>query len=177
MLKQFGGLFLTLTKNFHLFYPMLTEWSIWWLNRYGNQLPSSQWSLPDIQRKKGHRKLWNSCSNGWNIQWASSRPSCRRFSNHCTIFMLVRRHFTWPFVWISLWKYLSLTEHKLEIRSCPSDNGLTLPDATMHTVKFTADVLNFIRLGEMNRFMSSTAMNNRSSRSHRSVFKIELSIM
>ncbi|KAL5546337.1 hypothetical protein UlMin_006024 [Ulmus minor] len=56
--------------------------------------------------------------------------------------------------------------HKLEIRSCPSDNGLTLPDATMHTVKSTADVLKFIRLGEMNRFMSSTAMNNRSSRSH-----------
>ncbi|PON53900.1 Kinesin-like protein [Parasponia andersonii] len=56
--------------------------------------------------------------------------------------------------------------HKLEIRCCASDNGLSLPDATMCSVKSTADVLNLIKLGEVNRFVSSTAMNNRSSRSH-----------
>ncbi|XP_057982070.1 kinesin-like protein KIN-14L [Malania oleifera] len=54
---------------------------------------------------------------------------------------------------------------KLEIRSC-ADNGFNLPDATMRTVKSTTDVLNLMKLGEMNRMVSSTAINNRSSRSH-----------
>ncbi|KAH9648631.1 kinesin-like protein KIN-14L [Citrus sinensis] len=53
-----------------------------------------------------------------------------------------------------------------EIRSCASENGLNLPDATMHSVKSTADVLRLMKLGEVNRAVSSTAINNRSSRSH-----------
>ena len=60
--------------------------------------------------------------------------------------------------------------HKLEIRSCTGDDGLSLPDAKMHSVKSTADVLNLMKLGEVNRVVSSTAINNRSSRSHRLVF-------
>lgn len=63
---------------------------------------------------------------------------------------------------------------KLEIRSCTSDNGLSLPDATMRSVKSTTDVLNLMKLGEVNRAVSSTAVNNRSSRSHRSIFRIQL---
>ncbi|XVE61113.1 hypothetical protein DITRI_Ditri06bG0013700 [Diplodiscus trichospermus] len=59
-------------------------------------------------------------------------------------------------------KYPFLTE----IRSCTSDNGLNLPDATLHTVKSTSDVLNLMKLGEVNRVVCSTAINNRSSRSH-----------
>ncbi|XP_022951626.1 kinesin-like protein KIN-14L isoform X1 [Cucurbita moschata] len=55
---------------------------------------------------------------------------------------------------------------KLEIRSCTSDTGLSLPDATRHSVKSTADVLNLIKLGELNRAVSFTSMNNQSSRSH-----------
>ncbi|XP_034226094.1 kinesin-like protein KIN-14L isoform X2 [Prunus dulcis] len=55
---------------------------------------------------------------------------------------------------------------KLEIRSCPTDNGLSIPDATMHSVNSTTDVLNLMKFGEMNRMVSSTAINNRSSRSH-----------
>ncbi|XP_038883464.1 kinesin-like protein KIN-14L isoform X2 [Benincasa hispida] len=55
---------------------------------------------------------------------------------------------------------------KLEIRSCTSDTGLSLPDATRHSVKSTDDVLNLMKLGELNRVVSFTAMNNRSSRSH-----------
>ncbi|KAH7511832.1 hypothetical protein FEM48_Zijuj12G0024300 [Ziziphus jujuba var. spinosa] len=55
---------------------------------------------------------------------------------------------------------------KLEIRSCTSDSGLSLPDATMRSVKSTTDVLNIMKLGEVNRVVSSTAVNNRSSRSH-----------
>ncbi|KAK2989197.1 hypothetical protein RJ640_007098 [Escallonia rubra] len=55
---------------------------------------------------------------------------------------------------------------KLEIRSCTNDNGLTLPDARMHYVKCPADVFKLMKLGEVNRAVSSTAINNRSSRSH-----------
>jgi kinesin family protein C2/C3 len=39
----------------------------------------------------------------------------------------------------------------------------------MCSVKSTTDVLNLMKLGEVNRVVSSTAINNRSSRSHRSV--------
>ncbi|KAJ8755572.1 hypothetical protein K2173_022151 [Erythroxylum novogranatense] len=46
------------------------------------------------------------------------------------------------------------------------ETGLNLPDAKMHTVKSTDDVLNLMKLGEENRVVSFTAMNNRSSRSH-----------
>ncbi|KAL9398343.1 hypothetical protein Peur_007304 [Populus x canadensis] len=58
------------------------------------------------------------------------------------------------------------TATKYQIRSCTGDNGLSLPDAKMHSVKSTADVLNLMKLGEANRVVSSTALNNRSSRSH-----------
>ncbi|KAG4163535.1 hypothetical protein ERO13_D01G177200v2 [Gossypium hirsutum] len=56
--------------------------------------------------------------------------------------------------------------NSLEIRSCSNDNGLSLPDATLHTVKSTSDVLNLMKYGEVNRVVCSTAINNRSSRSH-----------
>lgn len=55
---------------------------------------------------------------------------------------------------------------KLEIRSCISNGGLSLPNATMHSVKSTADVLNLMKIGDLNRAVGSTAINNRSSRSH-----------
>ncbi|MBA0793321.1 hypothetical protein Gohar_017737 [Gossypium harknessii] len=56
--------------------------------------------------------------------------------------------------------------NSLEIRSCSNDNGLSLPDATLHKVKSTSDVLNLMKYGEVNRVVCSTAINNRSSRSH-----------
>ena len=56
----------------------------------------------------------------------------------------------------------------LDIRTCSSeDNGLSLPNATMHSVNSTKDVLQLMEAGELNRAVSSTSMNNRSSRSHR----------
>ncbi|XP_038971798.1 kinesin-like protein KIN-14A [Phoenix dactylifera] len=54
----------------------------------------------------------------------------------------------------------------LEIRSCSSNGGLSLPDASMHLVQSSADVLDLMKLGEKNRAFFSTAMNHRSSRSH-----------
>ncbi|XVF07198.1 hypothetical protein REPUB_Repub06bG0117900 [Reevesia pubescens] len=62
--------------------------------------------------------------------------------------------------------FCNLNVHTLEIRSCTNDNGLSLPDATIHTVKSTSDVLNLMKVGEVNRVVCSTAINNRSSRSH-----------
>ncbi|KAH6818764.1 P-loop nucleoside triphosphate hydrolases superfamily protein with CH domain-containing protein [Perilla frutescens var. frutescens] len=53
-----------------------------------------------------------------------------------------------------------------QIRSCVSDNGLALPDATLHPVNSTMDVINLMKRGEMNRAIGSTAINARSSRSH-----------
>ncbi|KAL0923079.1 hypothetical protein M5K25_007124 [Dendrobium thyrsiflorum] len=61
---------------------------------------------------------------------------------------------------------LSLTSSTLEIRNCSSNGGLSLPDATMHHVQSTSDVMNLMKAGEKNRAFSCTAMNNRSSRSH-----------
>ncbi|XP_057783865.1 kinesin-like protein KIN-14L isoform X2 [Salvia miltiorrhiza] len=55
---------------------------------------------------------------------------------------------------------------KLEIRSCMSENGLALPDATLRPVKSTMDVINLMKLGETRRAIGSTAINTRSSRSH-----------
>ncbi|CAN1745775.1 Kinesin-like protein KIN-14L [Linum perenne] len=56
--------------------------------------------------------------------------------------------------------------YTLEIRSCAGEDGLTLPDATVLPVTSTSDVLKLMKLGEVNRVVSYTAMNNRSSRSH-----------
>lgn len=60
-----------------------------------------------------------------------------------------------------------LTVHKLEIRSCMSGNGVPLPDASMHPVNCATDVIELMKLGDLNRAVGCTAMNNRSSRSHR----------
>ncbi|GMP86762.1 hypothetical protein CsSME_00039424 [Camellia sinensis var. sinensis] len=60
----------------------------------------------------------------------------------------------------------SASWHKLEIRSCTSENGLSIPDASMHYVESTNDVLSLMKRGDLNRVVSSTAINNQSSRSH-----------
>ncbi|GMP86775.1 hypothetical protein CsSME_00039427 [Camellia sinensis var. sinensis] len=64
--------------------------------------------------------------------------------------------------------YLALSDlfRKLEIRSCTSENGLSIPDASMHYVESTNDVLSLMKRGDLNRVVSSTAINNQSSRSH-----------
>ncbi|XP_047259368.1 kinesin-like protein KIN-14L, partial [Capsicum annuum] len=54
---------------------------------------------------------------------------------------------------------------KLEIRSCMNGNGLPLPDA-MHPVNCARDVIDLMKLGDVNRAVGSIAMNNRSSHSH-----------
>ncbi|KAL9318684.1 hypothetical protein ACSQ67_015201 [Phaseolus vulgaris] len=58
-----------------------------------------------------------------------------------------------------------LTLHTLEIRNS-SHNGINVPDANLVPVSSTSEVLNLMNLGQKNRAVSATAMNDRSSRSH-----------
>ncbi|XP_049934452.1 kinesin-like protein KIN-14C [Nymphaea colorata] len=57
-------------------------------------------------------------------------------------------------------------QKKLGIWSASQHNGLSIPDASMHHVSSTADVLALMQTGHMNRAIGATAMNERSSRSH-----------
>ncbi|KAL4352185.1 hypothetical protein GQ457_06G021370 [Hibiscus cannabinus] len=47
-----------------------------------------------------------------------------------------------------------------------SQNGINVPDANLVRVSSTSDVINLMNLGQKNRTVFSTAMNDRSSRSH-----------
>uniref|UniRef100_A0A5B6YLE4 Putative kinesin-4-like n=1 Tax=Davidia involucrata TaxID=16924 RepID=A0A5B6YLE4_DAVIN len=54
---------------------------------------------------------------------------------------------------------------RLEIRNS-SQKGINVPDANIVPVSSTSDVIYLMNLGQKNRAVSSTAMNDRSSRSH-----------
>lgn len=62
--------------------------------------------------------------------------------------------------------------HTLGIWNSTQPNGLAVPDASMHSVKSTGDVLELMKIGLMNRAVGATALNERSSRSHRFLFRI-----
>ncbi|XP_051217755.1 kinesin-like protein KIN-14F [Lolium perenne] len=55
---------------------------------------------------------------------------------------------------------------RLEIRNNSHVNGLNIPDANLVPVKCAQDVLDLMKLGHRNRAVGSTALNERSSRSH-----------
>ncbi|XP_075641813.1 kinesin-like protein KIN-14J isoform X2 [Castanea sativa] len=57
-------------------------------------------------------------------------------------------------------------QKRLGIWSTTQPNGLAVPDASMHSVQSTSDVLEFMHIGLMNRAVGATALNERSSRSH-----------
>lgn len=57
--------------------------------------------------------------------------------------------------------------HTLGIMATTQPNGLAVPDATIHPVETTSDVLELMKVGHLNRAVCSTALNERSSRSHR----------
>lgn len=56
----------------------------------------------------------------------------------------------------------------LDIRT--NSKGLAVPDANLVPVTSTEDVIELMNFGQKNRAVSFTAMNDRSSRSHRSDF-------
>ncbi|KAK1384061.1 kinesin-like protein KIN-14P [Heracleum sosnowskyi] len=58
------------------------------------------------------------------------------------------------------------SQKKLGISSNSQGSGLAVPDASMHPVQSSSDVMDFMEIGLKNRAKSSTAMNERSSRSH-----------
>ena len=57
--------------------------------------------------------------------------------------------------------------HTLGILTHSQPEGLAVPDASMFPVKSPSDVIKLMDIGLKNRSMSATAMNERSSRSHR----------
>ncbi|KAF3602104.1 hypothetical protein F2Q69_00034979 [Brassica cretica] len=54
----------------------------------------------------------------------------------------------------------------LDIRNNSQLNGLNVPDASLVPVSSTRDVLDLMRIGQKNRAVGATALNERSSRSH-----------
>lgn len=60
----------------------------------------------------------------------------------------------------------SLILNTLDIRNS-SHTGLSVPDANLVPVSSTADVIDLMNLGQKNRVVGATALNDRSSRSHR----------
>ncbi|XP_033128098.1 kinesin-like protein KIN-14O [Brassica rapa] len=58
------------------------------------------------------------------------------------------------------------SQKSLGILSTTQQNGLAVPDASMYPVTSTSDVLELMNIGLNNRVVSSTALNERSSRSH-----------
>ncbi|XP_069143687.1 kinesin-like protein KIN-14F isoform X1 [Solanum lycopersicum] len=61
---------------------------------------------------------------------------------------------------------LTLTFQTLDIRNNSQLNGLNVPDASLVPVTCTQDVLDLMRIGQKNRAVGATALNERSSRSH-----------
>ncbi|WVZ08003.1 hypothetical protein V8G54_021349 [Vigna mungo] len=61
---------------------------------------------------------------------------------------------------------LPLTINTLEIQSS-SQKGLSVPDASLVPLSSTIDVIELMNLGQRNRAVGATALNDRSSRSHR----------
>ncbi|XP_023633783.1 kinesin-like protein KIN-14F [Capsella rubella] len=58
------------------------------------------------------------------------------------------------------------SSRRLDIRNNSQLNGLNVPDASLVPVSNTRDVLDLMRIGQKNRAVGATALNERSSRSH-----------
>ncbi|KAL9684660.1 hypothetical protein QQ045_022101 [Rhodiola kirilowii] len=57
-------------------------------------------------------------------------------------------------------------QRRLGIWSTTQPNGLAVPEASMHPVRSTPEVVELMTTGSMNRAVGATALNERSSRSH-----------
>ena len=63
--------------------------------------------------------------------------------------------------------FVFLTARTLDIRNNSQLSGLNVPDASWVPVTCTQDVLHLMNIGHNNRAIGATALNERSSRSHR----------
>ncbi|KAL5716104.1 hypothetical protein ACHQM5_017836 [Ranunculus cassubicifolius] len=57
-------------------------------------------------------------------------------------------------------------QRRLDICNISQPNGLNVPDASLSPVKCVQDVLDLMQIGQKNRSVGATALNERSSRSH-----------
>jgi hypothetical protein len=74
---------------------------------------------------------------------------------------------------ILVWQsFVSLDLRTLGILNHSQPNGLAVPDATMRPVESTSDVMELMDMGLRNRTVGATALNERSSRSHRFIYFI-----
>lgn len=80
------------------------------------------------------------------------------FTIHLLVCLLFKEKYT---------KFCFFDLHTLGIWNTAQPNGLAVPDASMHSVNSMTDVLELMNIGMMNRATSATALNERSSRSHR----------
>lgn len=55
----------------------------------------------------------------------------------------------------------------LDIRNNSQLNGINIPDASLVSVNCTQDVLDLMKVGQGNRAIGATVLNERGSRSHR----------
>ncbi|KAH7549327.1 hypothetical protein JRO89_XS13G0015100 [Xanthoceras sorbifolium] len=78
----------------------------------------------------------------------------------CVIYLIEECSF------LILEQFFFLDLHTLGIMSTSQPNGLAVPDATMQPVRATSDVVELMDVGLKNRAKGSTALNERSSRSH-----------
>ncbi|KAK4750487.1 hypothetical protein SAY87_003969 [Trapa incisa] len=62
--------------------------------------------------------------------------------------------------------FSSGAQKKLGVATANQSSGIAVPDASMHSVRSTSDVLELMDVGFKNRAVGVTAMNERSSRSH-----------
>jgi kinesin family member C2/C3 len=87
---------------------------------------------------------------------------------HKTIFaVFILFHFIYINIKFFNFWFISLTIYTLEIRNNSQLNGLNVPDACLVPVSCTQDVLDLMKIGQRNRAVGATALNERSSRSHR----------
>lgn len=78
------------------------------------------------------------------------------------------------FILLDIHRKICYSWHKetLGIWNTSQPNGLVVPDASLHPVKSTSDVLDLMGIGQTNRAVGSTALNERSSRSHRYIIDL-----
>lgn len=85
----------------------------------------------------------------------------------CSSILISIAIYVFSYVLFVCHSFVFLDFHTLGILSTTQQNGLAVPDASMYPVTSTSDVLELMSIGLQNRAVSSTALNERSSRSHR----------
>ncbi|KAJ6770827.1 KINESIN-LIKE PROTEIN KIN-14F [Salix purpurea] len=95
-----------------------------------------------------------------------SDGSNRRYPSKLTLTACLLKFYKLSAKFLSRGADFTLTIRTLDIRNNSQLNGLNVPDASWIPVSSTQDVLDLMRIGQRNRAVGATALNERSSRSH-----------